>query len=49
MAEGHDFSVVIVAEGQVDGADPAQTPDKAIQYTGEKIKVRLESVDSGQL
>jgi hypothetical protein len=41
MAAGHTFNVVIVAEVQVDGAEPAQTPDKAIQYAGEKIEARF--------
>jgi alpha-D-xyloside xylohydrolase len=41
MAAGHSFNVVIVAGGHGTGAEPAQTPDKAIQYTGEKIEAKF--------
>jgi hypothetical protein len=41
MNPGHIFNVVIVAAGHGAGAEPVQTPDKAIQYTGEKIEVKF--------
>jgi alpha-D-xyloside xylohydrolase len=41
MAAGHTFNVVIVAEGHGTGAEPSQTPDKTIQYTGEKIEAKF--------
>jgi hypothetical protein len=41
MAAGHIFNVVIVAEGHGAGPEPVQAPDKAIQYTGEKIAAKF--------
>jgi alpha-D-xyloside xylohydrolase len=41
MNPGHTFNVVIVAAGHGAGAEPAQAPDKAIQYTGEKIEAKF--------
>ncbi len=41
MAASHTFNVVIVAEGHGAGVEPAQAPDKAIQYTGEQISARF--------
>jgi len=41
MSPGHTFNVVIVAAGHGTGAEPVQTPDKAIQYIGEKIEVKF--------
>jgi alpha-D-xyloside xylohydrolase len=41
MAAGQAFNVMIAAEGHGAGAEPAQTPDMAIQYAGEKIEARF--------
>ena len=41
MNPGHTFNVVIVAAGHGVGAEPTQAPDKAVQYTGEKITARF--------
>ncbi|MGA3161043.1 MAG: TIM-barrel domain-containing protein [Terracidiphilus sp.] len=41
MAAGHTFNVVIVADGHGTGAEPAQIPDKAIQYSGDKIEAKF--------
>jgi len=41
MAAGHTFNVVVVGVGHGVGVEPAQKPDKAIQYTGAKVEARL--------
>jgi alpha-D-xyloside xylohydrolase len=41
MAAGHTFNVVIVAAGHGAGAEPTQTPDKSIQFTGAKIEAKF--------
>jgi hypothetical protein len=41
MAAGHTFNVVIVHAGRGVGVEPAQTPDKAIQYKGAKVEARF--------
>jgi alpha-D-xyloside xylohydrolase len=41
MATGHTFNVVIVAAGHGAGAEPTQTPDRSIQYTGAKIEAKF--------
>ena len=41
MAAGHIFNVVIVAAGHGIGAETTQTPDKAVQYTGEKTAAKF--------
>jgi hypothetical protein len=41
MAAGYTLNEVFVTEGHGAGAEPAQTPDKTIQYAGEKIEARF--------
>ena len=41
MAASHTFNVVIVGVGHGVGVEPAQAPDKVLQYAGAKIEARF--------